>query len=75
MTGIQGDEVPTDPETIKEHIKVRRQAVRIMLAEITVLSERLRKTVGPVEWLKYMSAESEAAGADIFGVAKERAQQ
>jgi hypothetical protein len=45
---------PTDPEMIKAHMDARRQAVRILLAELTMLSERLRNIIGPAAWLEYM---------------------
>lgn len=69
-----GADLPTNPEDIKKAIDVRRQATRIMMAEITVLSELLRKTIGPVEWLRYMSETVQSGGSDIFGVARERQQ-
>jgi hypothetical protein len=45
---------PTDPEAIKEHIIAHQQAVRIILAQLTMLSERLRHMIGPVAWLEFM---------------------
>jgi hypothetical protein len=65
-------DMPTDPEEIKKAMAVRRQAVRIMLAELTMLSERLRKVMGPAAWLQWTASQTEASESDIFGVAKER---
>jgi hypothetical protein len=65
-------DMPTDPEEIKKAMDVRRQAVRIMLAELTMLSERLRKVIGPGDWLQYTASQTEESGSDIFGVARER---
>ncbi len=45
---------PSDPETIKEHIIAHQQAARIILAQLTMLSERLRHKIGPVAWLEFM---------------------
>ena len=70
----EGADLPTNPVDIKKAIDVRRQATRIMMAEITVLSELLRKTIGPVEWLKYMQETVQSGESDIFGVARERQQ-
>lgn len=63
------EEPPTDPVIIKQHIAVRREAVKIMLSEITMLSDRLRHTVGPVEWLKYQA--QEVKGDPIMGESEE----
>ena len=70
----EGADLPTNPVDIKKAIDVRRQATRIMMAEITVLSELLRKIIGPVEWLKYMQETVQSGESDIFGVARERQQ-
>lgn len=64
---------PTEPEAIKRDIKLRREAVRMCMAEITALLQQLRNTVTPVEYLKYQSETAEEAEADIMGVAKEKA--
>lgn len=68
----EGADLPTDPADMKKAIEVRRQAVRIMMAEISVLSEGLRQIVGPVEWLRYMTESVQSGKSDIFGVARER---
>ena len=70
----EGADLPTNPEDMKKAIDVRRQAIRIMFAEISVLSEGLRNIVGPVEWLRYMGDSVQSGESDIFGVARERQQ-
>lgn len=62
---------PTDPEAIKQAIKVRRQAIRIMFAEITSLTQALMKHMGPAEFLMFQAEQKEQEEADMLGVVKE----
>ena len=74
MTGpgpVEYAPFPTDPEAIKADIAVRREAIRIMFAEITALKQHLGRALGPEAFLEYLSAES-ADGADAMGVASAR---
>jgi hypothetical protein len=68
-------DIPTDPAEIMEHLKVRHQAIKIMLADITMLSERLRATIGPVAWIEYMAKLKAAGDDDITNAYKLRQDQ
>lgn len=54
------DEIPLDPDTIKAHIVVRREAIAIMLREVSILSENLRKKIGPVAMIQWMQTQTQA---------------
>ncbi len=58
--------MPEDPDEIKSHIMARRKAVVICTQEITLLSEKLRAKLGPVEWLKWMSESVKDGQDDII---------
>jgi hypothetical protein len=73
MADAQYATFPTDPEAIKRDVKLRREAVRMCMAEITALLQQLRKVITPAEYLKYQSETFGEAEADMMGVAKEKA--
>ncbi len=58
-------DIPTDPNQIKEDMRVRRQAIRIMYADLAMLSSRLRDVVGFPAWAEYMEQVAEAGKEDI----------
>jgi len=70
MTQPQFDEIPLDPDTIKAHIRVRREAVAIMLREVSILSENLRKKIGPIAMIEWMATQT-AATDDILAATTE----
>lgn len=67
--GVQWADFPTDVDEIKKHLNLRRQAMRIMLAEIAALNQSLQSRIGPAEWLLFQ-AEQKAA-FDEMGQQKE----
>jgi hypothetical protein len=72
VSDVQWAQFPTDPASIKRDINVRRQAIRIMLAEIAALQEHLKQKMTPVDYLRYQAEEAKKAEADILGVVKEK---
>jgi hypothetical protein len=60
MSEIQFDELPMEPDAIKAAIRVRREAVAIMLREVSILSENLRKKIGPVAMIQWMATQANA---------------
>ena len=59
-------EMPEDVEEIKAHIMARREAVVICTQELTLLSEKLRSKLGPVEWLAWMNESVKNGQDDIL---------
>jgi len=58
--------MPEDVDEIKAHIMARREAVVICTQELTLLSEKLRAKLGPVEWLKWMTESVKDGQDDII---------
>ena len=52
-----GAEFPTDVETMKKHIVVRREAVALMLQEIAALTEALKAQIGIPAWIEWMKTQ------------------
>lgn len=52
--------MPDDPDVIKEHIKLRQEAVRILLHELGLLSQRLREKLGPADWVRWMAEQNQS---------------
>ena len=48
-----------DEHELKEQIVARRKVVRTMMSEIQVLTEQLRKTLGPIGMIQFLGAETE----------------
>lgn len=65
MPEAEYDDLPDDVETIKKHLDVRREAVRIMLEEITVLTQALRSKLGPEAWVAYLSEQQQQLETDM----------
>lgn len=59
------DDLPDDIPTIKEHLHVRREAVRMMMEEITVLTQALRIKLGPAAWVVYLSEQQAQQETDM----------
>lgn len=74
MTEIAYDDLPLEPEEIKRHIVVRREAVAIMLREVSVLSESLRQKIGAPAFLMWMAAQADATN-EILSDIDARVQQ
>lgn len=70
MTGpVDYAPFPTDPTQIKADIEVRREAIRIMFAEITALKQHLARALGPEPYLEYMAFEAASERTNAMGVA------
>lgn len=68
MTGpVEYAPFPTEPAVIKADIEVRRQAIRIMFAEITALKQHLARALGPEAYLEYMAAEAADERSNAVG--------
>jgi hypothetical protein len=64
-SGPEFDELPDDVEQIKAHLHARREAVRILLEEITVLTQALRIKLGPAAWMVYLSQQQQQLETDM----------
>lgn len=51
----EGAEVPDDVPTIKEHLRIRREAMSMLSADIAILLHALQGKLGTVEYLKYLT--------------------
>lgn len=66
MSGsLEFDDLPEEIPLIKEHLAVRREAVRIMMEEITILTQALRAKLGPQAWVMYLSEQQQAKETDM----------
>lgn len=55
MSAGEEAELPDDIPTIKEHLRVRREAVQIMMMEIHILENALQVKLGPSGWVAYQA--------------------
>lgn len=63
---------PTAVPDIKRDIALRREAIRIMFAEITALKQHLAKALGPEGFLAWMAEEAAEGADDALGVVRDR---
>jgi hypothetical protein len=54
-------EFPVETDKIKHDIRIRREAVTIMMGEIEALRRALKAKIGPVEWLRWMQEQAAEA--------------
>ena len=64
---MEYEELPQNPETTKQLLKVRRELVQKVLGEIGMLSDILKKQLGPSAYLQYMQEVRLSAQGDMFG--------
>jgi hypothetical protein len=57
----QSDDIPVEPEAIKAAIRVRREAISIMLKEVAMLTDVLRAKLGPVAMLQWMNEQAKTS--------------
>lgn len=70
MTGpVEYAPFPTDPGQIKRDVAVRREAIRIMFAEITALKQHLARALGPEAYLEWLAEEAADDRSNAMGVA------
>lgn len=55
---VQFDELPLDPEEIKRHIRVRREAIALMLREVAALSAALERKIGIPATIAWMASQA-----------------
>jgi hypothetical protein len=70
MSGVQFDELPLDPEIIKQHIKVRREAIALMLREVSALSAALERKIGAPAMIAWMASQAKVTD-DILATTTE----
>ena len=58
---VQWAPFPTEPEEIKKAILVRQEAMSIMLAETSALTNHLKVAIGPLEVVRWMQEQGEKA--------------
>ena len=59
---------PESVDDIKHDLEIRRQAIRIMMAEVSALQSHLRKKMTPLEWLNYQAGVVESSREDAFSM-------
>lgn len=62
---------PEAVDDIRHDLEIRRQAIRIMMAEISALQSHLRKRMTPLEWLQYQSEVVESSREGAFSMMQE----
>lgn len=59
---------PETVDAIKHDLEIRRQAIRIMMAEVSALQAHLKTKMAPLEWLNYQAGVVESSRADAFSM-------
>jgi hypothetical protein len=70
MTEVQFDELPMEPDAIKAAIRIRREAIALMLREVSALSAALERKIGAPAMIAWMASQAKVTD-DILATTTE----